>query len=112
MIAEFVERRFDVKHRNVIDVETQLASAQASVSALNSVSAKLAATVKQATTDKQILYAKYQKIQDFNKLTVIMAALCNRGAIILLPCDFYLLSIYLFFSRLISAAAGWMSTIL
>ena len=44
---------------------------------------------------------------------MIMAALCNRGAIIFLPCDFYLLSIYLLsFLRLISAAAGWMSTIL
>jgi len=34
------------------------------------VSTELTAKVKQATTDKQILYAKYQKIQDFNKLTV------------------------------------------
>ena len=45
-----------------------------------------------------------------------MAALCNRGAIIFLPCDFYL-SIYLsffflFFPRLISAVGDWMSTIL
>ena len=36
------------------------------------------------------------------KNTIIMAALCNRGAIIFLPCDFYLSiflsSIYLFFS--------------
>ena len=47
-------------------------------------------------------------------LLVIMAALCNRGAIIFLPCDFYLSSIFLLFfiPRLISAAAGWMSTIL
>jgi len=40
----------------------------------------------------------------------LMAALCNRGAIIFLPFNFYLLllSIYLlFFPRLISAAAGW-----
>ena len=29
---------------------------------------------------------------------VFMAALCNRGAIIFLPCSFYLLSIFLFFS--------------
>jgi len=39
----------------------------------------------------------------------LMAALCNRGAIIFLPCNFYLLllSIYLlFFPCLISAAAG------
>jgi len=45
---------------------------------------------------------------------VIMAALCNRGAIIFLPCDFYLSSIFLLFfiPCLISAAAGWMSTIL
>jgi len=46
----------------------------------------------------------------------IMAALYNRGAIIFLPCSFFLLSIYMylsiFFPRLISAAAGWMSTIL
>ena len=46
---------------------------------------------------------------------LVMAALCNRGAIIFLPCNFYFLSIYLlssFFPPLISAAAGWMSTIL
>jgi len=44
---------------------------------------------------------------------LLMAALCNRGAIIFLPCDFYLSSIFfLFFPRLISAAADWMSTIL
>ena len=30
-----------------------------------------------------------------NNINFIMAALCNRGAIIFLPCDFYLLSIYL-----------------
>ena len=44
----------------------------------------------------------------------VIAALCNRGAIIFLPCSFYLLlSIFLFFiPRLISAAADWMSTIL
>jgi len=45
----------------------------------------------------------------------VMAALCNRGAIIFLPCSFFL-SIYLlsssFFPRLISAATDWMSTIL
>jgi len=28
---------------------------------------------------------------------IFMAALCNRGAIIFLPCDFYLLSFYLLF---------------
>jgi len=47
---------------------------------------------------------------------VFMAALCNRGAIIFLSCSFYLLSFFLsfflFFPRLISAAADWMSTIL
>jgi len=32
--------------------------------------------------------------------------------IIFLICGFYLLSIYLFFPRLISAAADWMSTVL
>ena len=42
---------------------------------------------------------------------VVMAALCNRGAIIFLPCNFYLLLLS-FFPRLISAGAGWMSTIL
>ena len=39
---------------------------------------------------------------------LIMAALCNRGAIIFLLCSFYLS----FFPRQISAAADWMSTIL
>jgi len=43
---------------------------------------------------------------------IFMAALCNRGAIIFLPCDFYLSSIFFFFPRLISAAGDWMSTIL
>jgi len=45
---------------------------------------------------------------------VIMAALCNRGAIIFLPCDFYLSSFFFlfFFPRLISAATDWISTIL
>jgi len=45
-------------------------SARASISALNSVLARLSDRVKQATADKQTLYTKYQKIQDFNKLTV------------------------------------------
>jgi len=48
-------------------------------------------------------------------MTFVMAALCNRGALYFCPVvSFYLLSIYLlsFFPRLISAAAGWMSTIL
>ena len=61
------------------------------------------------------------------KQSIIMAALCNKGAIIFLPCDFLwppyviggplyfcpVISIFLllFFPRLISAAAGWMSTI-
>ena len=44
-------------------------------------------------------------------LMVFMAALCNRGAIIFLPCDFYL-SFFFFFPRLISAATDWISTIL
>jgi len=57
-------------HRNVIDVETRLVSSRASVTALNSASAELSDKLKQATTDEQVLYAKYQKIQDFNKLTV------------------------------------------
>jgi len=61
-----------VKRRNLIDTETQLASTRASISALNSVSAELAAKIKQATTNKQILYAKYQKIQDFNKVAVVL----------------------------------------
>ena len=48
------------------------------------------------------------------KLCLIMAALCNRKAIIVLPCSFFLLSFffYLFFPRLISAAVDWMSAIL
>jgi len=50
----------------------RLASARASVKAMHAVSAELTAKVKQATTEKEILYAKYQKIQDFNKLTVIL----------------------------------------
>ena len=41
----------------------------------------------------------------------VMAALCNRGAIIFLPCSFFLL-LSSFFPRLISAATDWMSTIL
>ena len=50
-------------------------------------------------------------------LWLFMAALCNRGAIIFLPCDFYLISssiffFFFFFPRLISAATDWMSTIL
>ena len=44
-------------------------------------------------------------------LTVFMAALCKRGAIIFLPCSFFLL-LSIFFPRLISAAGDWMSTIL
>jgi len=49
----------------------------------------------------------------FSFLGLFMATLCNRGAIIFLPCSFFL-SIYLstFFPRLISAATDWMSTIL
>ena len=47
-----------------------------------------------------------------SKFLVIMAALCNRGAIVFLPCSFFLLSIFFFFPRLISAAGDWMSTIL
>ena len=39
-----------------------------------------------------------------------MVALCNRGAIIFLPCSFFLL-LSSFFPRLISAATDWMSTI-
>jgi len=41
---------------------------------------------------------------------LFMAALCNRGHYIFAL--WFLSSIYLFFPRLISAAAGWMSTIL
>jgi len=49
-----------------------------------------------------------------NECIIIMAAQCNRGAIIFLPCGFFLSSIYLsfFFPRLISAATDRMSTIL
>jgi len=47
-------------------------------------------------------------------ILVIMAALCNRGAIIFLPCSFFLSVFFClsFFPRLISAATDWMSTIL
>ena len=53
------------------------------------------------------LYVMYNR-------SIIMAALCNRGAITFLPCGFFLSIFYLlsFFPRLISASAGWMSTIL
>ena len=45
---------------------------------------------------------------------IIMAALCNRGAIIFLPCSFFPSSFFflLFFPRLISAAVDRMSAIL
>jgi len=64
----------------------------------------------------QRLYARmrFVSLGPFTVLSFIfMAALCNRGAIIFLPCSFFL-SFYLlsFFPRLISAAADWMSTIL
>ena len=46
-------------------------------------------------------------------IAFFMDALCNRGAIIFLPCSFFLLlSSSSFFPRLISAAADWMSAIL
>ena len=56
-----------------------------------------------------IKYAHWQFVH-----SLFMAALWNRGAIIFLPCGYYLsflLSFYLFFPRLISAAGDWMSTI-
>ena len=45
---------------------------------------------------------------------LVMVTLCNRGPLYFCPVvSFYLLlSIFLFFPHLISAAAGWMSTIL
>jgi len=44
---------------------------------------------------------------------IVMATLCNRGAIIFLPCSFFPSSFYLFFfPRLISAAVDRMSAIL
>jgi len=54
-------------------------------------------------------------IVDKRQFDVIMAALCNRGAIIFLPCSFFPSSFFyllLFFSRLISAAVDRMSAIL
>ena len=42
----------------------------------------------------------------------IMVALCNREGIIFLPCDFFFYLSSVFFPRLISAAADWMSTII
>jgi len=56
-----------------------------------------------------------KSIREFGRITyIIMVALCNRADHYILPCDFYLSSFYLsyFFSRLISAAVDWMSTIL
>ena len=49
--------------------------------------------------------------------SLFMAALCNRAGHYIWPCGFYLLSFFFFlllsfFSRLISAAADWMSSIL
>jgi len=43
---------------------------------------------------------------------IIMAALCNRAGHYILHCDFFLLLLSIFFPRLISAAADWISTIL
>jgi len=55
-----------------------------------------------------IIYLNFQK--DFLRLWLPYVI---GQAIIFLPCGFFLSSIYLsFFPRLISAAAGWMSTIL
>jgi len=45
-------------------------------------------------------------------LSVIMAALCNRGGVIFLSCGIFIILLLSFFPRLISAAADWMSTIL
>ena len=50
-----------------------------------------------------------------HSVVFVMAALCNRGAIIFLPCSFFLPSFFFllsFFPRLISAAVDWMSAIL
>jgi len=57
----------------------------------------------------------YQILTDFHNvyhvLTIIMVALCNRAYHYIFAL-WFLSSIYLFFPRLISAAADWMSTIL
>ena len=45
-------------------------------------------------------------------LSFVMVALCNRADHYILPCVFVLLLSSIFFPRLISAAADWMSTIL
>jgi len=60
-----------VQCRDVIETETRLVSSRASTSALNCVSTDLDSRAKQAMTDKEVLSAKYQKIQHFNKLTVV-----------------------------------------
>jgi len=52
----------------------------------------------------------HSTLQITHKVELTMAALCNRWAIIFLSCGFYLSSI--FFPRLISTVADWMSTIL
>jgi len=59
---------------------------------------------------------KVSDIIDYStEKVLIMAALCNSGAIIFLPGSFFLLLLLLllsFFPRLISAAVDWMSAIL
>ena len=57
------------------------------------------------------LWSPYVIGHDHYIFILFMAALWNRGAIIFLPCGYYL-SFYLFFPRLISAAGDWVSTIL
>jgi len=57
-------------YRGILETETRVASTKAVVKALEVVSVDLENKVKHETAEKEILYAKYQKIQDFEKLTV------------------------------------------
>ena len=59
-----------VHFRSILETETHVASTIAMVKALEAVSVDLEVKITQETADKEMLYAKYQKIQDFKKLTV------------------------------------------
>ena len=57
-------------YRNLLETDACVASTKAITKALQDVSADFDTKIVQASADKEILYAKYQKIQDFKKLTV------------------------------------------
>jgi hypothetical protein len=56
--------------RSILETEACVASTRAITKALHDVSVDFETKIAQASADKEILYAKYQKIQDFKKLTV------------------------------------------